>query len=391
MEPSDKFQTKTEGNAVKTSDLLSFNPLGRPLVPGQVRNEFELMKRVLKKPLTAQIARRICEKSGSHLLKLVSPRVDGDHATLRFDNPESNRRSTVLPSVNAPDIPYCKVVFRPLEVQDGPAMSVIDHILNPNDLSGSVLKHFADVFGKDVLDAMKEVLGSDPKVPRKLGAGEFPIIFVPRLGGGDLQITPVSPATTFMGMKRVIDRYFQKAQPDAPPPLRGRWVKQSISAKPQNISGAIGGPRVRFLATMPKTLNQAEAELHRFVYGGDFPRWRSDGVAARVLQYADRLDAHENYNNQNTRAALDQSADRLIEDSRVFIEDTLDEAKHFANDHGIDQQPALPHPSIPQVLLRRRWLRKGDLDEYDRARKALTSPHFEDRLQKSRLNSEDQT
>ena len=362
-------------------DLLSFKPTGRPISPDDVASEFKLMQGCLKNPLTAEVATRICEKSGSHLIKLVSPRVDGEHAILRFDDPSKNRKSSILPSVNAPDIPFCKVAFRPLEVIGHPSASIVDHILNPEDHSAGILAAFAEVFGEDVLDAMQDALLGEARIPQKLGAGEFPIIFIPRSGGGDLQITPVSPASTFMGMKRVADAYFQKAQPDGPRPLRGRWTKQAISSKPQNISGAIGGPRMRFLATMPPAMQQVEAELYRYIHGGSFPRWRDEDVSIWALRYADMLEADIKFNNEDTRAALDRTADRLIRDASEFINDTYADAIHAADRHGISHDSIPKTASVPQVLIRQKWSKDA---HYDQARKALTSPHFEDRLRKRR-------
>jgi hypothetical protein len=371
-----------ETSKPKEQYLLSFKATGRLVHIDDVESEFSLMRACLKRPLTAEIASRICEKSGSHMIKLVSPRVDGDHAVLRFDKPETNRKSSILPSVNAPDIPFCKVVYRPLEVIGHPTMSVVDHILNPADHSVPVLKAFAEVFGADVLEAMRECLLSEPKVPLKLGAGEFPIIFIPRPGGGDLQVTPVSPATAFMGMKQMTNDYFRKAQPDGPRPPRGRWTRQAVSSKPQNISGAIGGPRERFLATMPAAMHQGEAELYRYANGGSFPLWRDDEVSVWILRYADMLEADAIYNNADTRAALDRIADRLIRDAAEFILDVLADTKNLADRHGITNDHPPEPPGIPQLLIRRPW---GKGQKHDRARIALTSPHFEDQLRKSRI------
>lgn len=364
----------------KSEKLLSFKTTGRLISPDAVEEEFKLMKGCLKNPLTAEIASRICGKSGTHLLKLVSPRVDGDHAVLRFEVPSSNRRSPILPSTNAPDIPFCKVVYRPLEIVGHPSRSVVDHILNSEEHSGRVLDAFAEIFGGDVLEAMREALLSNPKPPLKLGAGEFPIIFIPRPGGGDLQITPASPATAFMGMKRVTDPYFQKAQPDGPRPPRGRWTRQAVSSKPQNISGAIGGPRVRFLATMPPGMAQGEAELYRYVNGGSFPRWRNEEITIWVIRYADMLESDDRYNNQDTRAALDRTADRLIEDAAEFTSDIARDAKNLANRHNIPEENIPETPGVANILIRRRWATDKD---HASARKVLTSPHFEDRLRKS--------
>lgn len=376
----------TETKSLKEADFISFKAVGRPVLLDRIADEFRLMKGFLKKDFTAEIARRIGTKSGSHLIKLVSPRADGDHATLRFDSPESNKKSSILPSVNAPDIPFCKVVFRPLEVIGHPTMTVVDHILNPADHSISVLDGFSDVFGDDVLTALQQVLSSPSAPPLKLAAGEFPIIFIPRPGGGDLQITPVSPATTFMGMKRVTNHYFQKTLPDGPRPPRGRWTKQAVSSKPQNISGAIGGPRVRFLATMPPAMRKAEAELYRFIHGGGFPRWRDEEVSVWALRYADMLDGDTKYNNKATRAALDRAADRLIRDAVAFIAEMFEDAKNLADAHDISHEALPMCPTVPQVLFWRHW---GNDTDYDRARKALTSPHFDDRLRKYRTAWED--
>lgn len=357
----------------KKEALLSFKRTGRPLILPEVYDEFALMRLALDKPLTAENAARITAKSGSHLLKLVSPRVDGDHAVLRIDPPYQNRRASMLPSVNAPDIPFCKVVFRPLEVAGHGPMSVADHILNPVDSSSKLLADFGRVFGEDVLKALRSGLLDPAKAPMKLGAGEFPIVFVPRPSGGDLQITPVSSALAFMGIKRVADAYFLPKTVDNPRPPRGRWTKQAVSSKPQNISGAIGGPRLRFLATMPPVMQQAEAELHRFAQGGAFPRWRDEDVADWVLRYGDKLEADAKFNNSDTRAALDRIADRLIGDAQAFIAETMAEAAQLAPEKN------LTPPRVAQVLLRRSWKK----DRRESALNALSSAHFEDRLRKS--------
>ncbi|MDP1575290.1 MAG: hypothetical protein Q8L76_00800, partial [Cypionkella sp.] len=143
-------------------------------------------------------------------------------------------------------------------------------------------------------------------------------------------------------------------------------------------SGALGGPRLRFLATMPPVMQQAEAELHRFVQGGAFPRWRDDDVGDWVLRYGEMLAAHIIFNNSDTRAALDRTADRLIRDAQGFIAETMAEAALIA------QEKVLMPAQVAQVLIRRRWKK----DAQDRAVKAVSSPHFEDRLRKCRDNEE---
>jgi len=166
--------------APKETELLSFKPTGRPLALDRIEDEFRLMRSALKQPLTEAVVRRICEKSGTHLLKLVSPRADGDHACLYFEQPGINQRPTLLPSTNAPDIPFCKLIYRPLEIIGHSSRSVVDHVVNPEDISAAVLKAFANVFGDDVVETIRNSLTASSKRVSKLAAGEFPIIFVPR-------------------------------------------------------------------------------------------------------------------------------------------------------------------------------------------------------------------
>lgn len=368
-----------ERASVKGSEILSFKATGRLIALEDVDAEFRVMQAQLKSKLTAEVAFRVCTKSGTHLIKLVSPRVDGGHAVLRFTSPQSNQQALFLPSTNAPDIPFCKLLYRPLEILGHESCSVIAHILNPQEHSEHVLQAFASVFGVDVLDAVRRALLGAPPVPLELGAGEFPIIFIPRPGGGDVQVTPVSPASAFMDMKQVAEPYFRKAQPDAPRPARGRWTRQAVSAKPQNISGAIGGPRLRFLATMPPGMTQGEAELFRYVHGGAFPRWRDSDVSNGILRYAERLEADAAYNNADTRAALDRTALRLILGAEEFIADTVEDARQYSSLHGLSIERMTLPPEPIAVLMRS--IRSSD-DDRSKARKALTSPHFEHLLHK---------
>lgn len=393
--------------AIRLEGVLSFKPLGRPLDLGEIRREYVAMRDHLKSEeakkveaerqkaerenrnpksvrgmdLTAEVAQSICEKSGTHLLKLVSPRSDGDHAILNVQAASSNRRTRPIPSINAADIPFAKVLYRPLEIRGHPTRTLVDDVVNPDEVSDHVLSAFAAVFGGDVLDAIKATLLGAPKPIQKLAAGEFPIIFIRRPGGGDIQITPVSPATSYMGMKRVISPFFEKQMKGGPKVPRGKFHKQAVSSKPQNISGAIGGPRTRLLAEMPPGLAQSDAELYRYVRGGGFPIWWDPGVSTWVLRYADMLEADQDYNNKNTRAALDRTADRLIRDAVQFARDILLDARSLAEADGIDPTMLKEPPETGTILFRRWWA----TDEDDRkARKALSSSHFQHRVQKIR-------
>ncbi len=198
---------------LKTEDVLSFKSVGRPIRIDDVADEFMLMKSYLKNPLTAAVAGRVCQKSGSHLLKMVSARTDGDQACLYFEASKTNERPKIIPAVDAKDIPFCKVLYRLLEIVERSSRSVIDEIMNPDDISNDILDAFASVFGQEVLDAVRDALLYRPKRVIKLAAGEFPIIFAPRPDRSDLQITPVSPATSFMGVKSAIDALYERKSP----------------------------------------------------------------------------------------------------------------------------------------------------------------------------------
>ena len=354
------------------AEILSFKLTGRIIDPLRIEIEFLMMEKALRSALTPEIAARICNKSGTHLIKLVSPRADGAHTVLRMKPVHEKSRASFLPSVNAPDIPFAKIIFRPLEIAGQPARSVVDHVFSPDDTSESVMRAFSAVFGKDVLGVLKSMLLDPLPDISKLSDGEFPIIFIPSPRGGDLQVTPVSPAAAYMEMKEVVGLYFQKQNNDAPRVPRGSWHKQVVSAKIQNISGAIGGPRVRFLAGMPSGLSQYDAEIYRYVRGGRFPSWRSPEVGPLVLQYADLLDRDQTFNNQSTRGGLDAIADRLIGEAQDFIDETLSDALLVATSEGISSDELKDPPNVAKILIRREW--GGN---FDRARRILSGSHFE--------------
>lgn len=374
MEFDEDSDSPRSGRGTGKKEVLSFRDIGRPLELTEVHDEFALMLSFFPKGLAADAFRRVGAGCGSHLVKLTTPRAELSQSVLRFARASSNRLSSYVPSVNAPDIPVAKIVFRPLAISGRAARSVVDHLRDPEDISNTILQDFAAVFGLDCLDALRAaLLGPGEPVLRLPETGEFPIIFLPRPGGGDLQATPVSPAETFMGFKNMTAPWFQKQEKNAPPVARGHWTRQSVSAKPQNISGAIGGPRQRFLAQMPSVLRGYEAGVRRYALGGSFPMWHDDDAEAAVLHYAGRL-AME-WTNSDIRAGTDWYADRLIANVMEFIAEVRGDARGLLDAEGFGARTlkAPPQPSL--ILLRRRW-KKAD---HDKARHALTSPHFRDR------------
>ena len=358
--------------------LLSFRTVGRVMPVIDVAAEFALMRAACGRSVTPVIMERICKRSGTHLVKLVSPRVDGHHAVLRVERGEDSRSTPLLPSVNAADIPFAKLIFRPLEITGHPPRSVVDHVMDPDHLSDTILASFEGVFGRDVLEAIRESLLGTAPVIQKLAAGEFPIIFIPSPKGGDLQVTPVAPAAAYMGMKDVAAPYFQKRESGGPPLPRSKWHRLTVSGKPRNISGAIRGPRLRFRATMPATMLRLEAAIWRFVHGGPFPRWFDSSMEQAVLDYAQALEIARVFSNSNIRAGLNSRADGLIRDAIVFATETMEEARHLAEGQGMALE-SLAAPPRPRSLLLSLFGR--GTDRFERARWALDSVHFDHREQ----------
>jgi hypothetical protein len=375
QEPEDRNLAGKASPEAKKEDLLHFRTdHGRIIFENDIEAEFVLMRGILKSAPSPADFYRVGMGSGSHLLKLTTPRAELNQSVLRFTRPDSNALPFFVPSVNAPDIPYAKIVYRPLNLMGHAPKSVLDHIREPDEISETVLSAFAAVFGDECLDALRSTLLDEGRQITHLpDTGEFPIIFLPRPGGGDIQATPVSPAETFMGFKNMSAAWFLKQEKDAPPVPHGRWVRQAISAKPQNISGMIGGPRQRFLAEMPSVMRDYDAAVMRYAFGGSFPFWSDDTVEAAVLHYAGRLDRE--YTNSDIRTGTDWYADQLIAGAFSFIDEVQLDARDLLENEG-NADKALPPPPHPSALiLRRRWKE----NDREKAMRALTSPHFRDR------------
>ncbi|MTI15946.1 hypothetical protein E1162_01695 [Rhodobacteraceae bacterium RKSG542] len=352
---------------VNEKDILSFHETGRVLKSEELVSEFQLIKEKLKK-CAAKDFEDVARGSGTHLLKLLSPRTGKDQAVLRFVDEGSNETPEFVPSTNAPLIPIQKVLYRPLQVEGRPSKSLVEHILNPDDGSSIVLDAFAQVFGGECLEVVKDVL-LNPLAPiTTLPPKEFPIVFVPNPAGGDLQVTPVSPARAYMGAKEVVRQKIDEKRQLVP-----FWhlSKQAISAKPQNISGKLGGPRMRFHAALPKMLDQYDAQLFRYAKGGAFPRFNIKPLQDDVVRYARLAEQDEAYSNRDIRRGLDSRADRVVMPLLDFIATVKEDAMAFAAQ---EELPAAPSPI--ELLLKQPWPK----DVRPVVERALNGPHFRSRL-----------
>ncbi|MCY4304589.1 MAG: hypothetical protein OXC62_07425 [Aestuariivita sp.] len=359
----------------KRDDILSFKEVGVQLNLDDLVLEFRLMRESCAREPTPEAFRRIGLGSGTHLVKFTAPRTTLSESVIRFYEPFNKNAPEYLCSVNAPDIPFAKIVFRPLCIVEYETNSLVGHILSPNSISERVFAAFSEVFGSNSLEQLQTSLHEKIEITNLPDCGEFPIVFIPRPGGGDLQVTPVSPAQSFNGMKRVSRLCFERAQSDGA--RYPYFPKQKVSDKMQNISGAVGGARRRFLARMPQKMSQVEAALYRYVNGGRFPELQDREILEWILRYSDMLELDSRYSNQSIRKALNGLADRLIKKALDFIEETTEEAIILAKKFQFSINKDAKTPSPVEILIRQRWKTKQD---YTRAKEALSSSHFSHRI-----------
>ena len=264
----------------KLDDLLLHRPLGRILELEAIGAEFALIRRAFEAEGKAvpgeKEFRRVGAGSGTHLLKLNSARVPIGQHVLRVIRPATNRHPELFPSIDAGYAKHCKLVFRPLEVAGHPTRSLADHILNPDEVvSPKVMAGFSDAFGEDALDALCEALTTPLPPIKSLPAAEFPIIFLPRPGGGDLQATPIAPAEAYVRFGEVTEPFFRKQEEGEPRVPRGRWRRQFVADKPQNISSAVGKQRTRVLRANAARARSMECRASSLRP----PRWEISEVA----------------------------------------------------------------------------------------------------------------
>lgn len=375
-------------DTLKLDKLIGHRPLGRILKKEEIAAEFKLIRQAFevetKSAPDASKFRMVGKASGTHLMKLVTPRAKIGQHLLKVEQKATNEAAVLTPSTDAKLARIAKTIFRPLEVEGHTHRSLVDHIRNPDNLSPTVTKAFAEVFGEEALQALRESLTSPLPDITTLPTAEFPIIYLPRPGGGDLQVTPIAPADSYIRFRDVTEPYFRKQEDGAQPVARGRWHRQHVTTKQQNISSAVGQRRTRFLATMPRVLDRYSAELHRFAHGGHFPRWRDDRVAEAVAKYAALLDQsmgrtsngydpEKAYSNTDIREALERRAERLIQSAKEFIDETLADVKRE-----YPEKERIERPRVVAVILNRRWPKTV---ERDRAQRVLSSDHFRGQLE----------
>ncbi|MCE6958516.1 hypothetical protein LAZ40_05560 [Cereibacter sphaeroides] len=336
---------------------------------------FRDMRTEMKTPPSPEKVAAVAAASGTHLLKMLNKNVPLGNHVLRA-GPGDGSRGRFLPSPNAADSPIAKMLFRPIAVTGVSGQrTLVDHIVNPDELSPDVLDAFSSVFGPECRTALDDALAEDRVTVDSLHDENFPIVFVPG-ADGDVQLTPIPAADTWFAVKEVMDDYFRKVREgeEYMAVRRGaRRTRQEVSSKMQNISPALGGRRIRFLATFPGTMTASEAGVWRYARGGRAPMLQHPEVADLARAY---LRLHltqagsgeaDGYSNRDIREGARNLARWLVALARDFIAEI--------NERALEINPDFEAPEISPVtvILRRRW---RDQKEQLAVRSALESPDF---------------
>ena len=319
----------------------------------------------------AEVARR----SGTHSLKMITPRADKDQAILRFGD------SRIISSHNAADGLAIRIVFRPIAIAGQPgSRTIFDHLARPDNHSPAIAASFAAAFGEEALDALREAVCNPAPPITELPGGEFPIVFLPNPAGGDLQVTPISPAEAWMHMGAGMGHFFTKSVKGEPPPRRGRWSRQAVTGKMNNVSIMLGGTRRRFDAGFPDMAPASQSAIWAFARGGPLPSLRDELVSDALGEYvrltgvADRVTSVP----PPVAASLDNLADLLIRLAHGHVIDCAHAALEIP-----DAVFILPDAPVRSLLIRRKF---ADEKKRNEAIAALATDHFSKRLRAADLD-----
>ncbi|WP_335661605.1 hypothetical protein [Paracoccus sp. (in: a-proteobacteria)] len=303
--------------------------------------------------------------SGTHILKLLNSSIAGGNNVLRLASAGKNHRARYLPSINAAITPYAKIIHRPIAIEGRSGRkSLVDHIIEPDDLSPVIFDSFARAFSAESLELIrKEILGPRDQVTALHGEN-FPIVYGPSPDGGDIQITPVSPLNS-------LNEFRIAALPAKGSGERVSLTTQELSAKPQNISSAISGRRYRFFASFPRAMSDTDAGLRRLLAGGRFPAMRMDQDLQDMLSHYAKLNrqvsSEDEYSNRAIRTGMARLGTYIVDLLAVHIAEIGEAAKEQ------DETFNMPNFDPVNLLLGGFWKER---DERTRVRSALSAPAF---------------
>lgn len=314
----------------------------------------------------------VAKNSGTHLLKSRKSDFGGSEVVLRLAAPGQNSMEDFLPSINAGDMVYAKILYRPIEIEGHARVaSLIDHLLQQDDYSPAIFDAFTAVYGKDVLADIRDEICAPAGFVRDLPAKNLATVFVPAFDG-DVQITPVHPARAFLHMQRIRASFFvRKTEDDDAPRRFGTFSLQAVSSKIQNISGAYAGERVRFHAEFPNVMTMDQAQIYRFAMGGRQPSIIEDGIADRFESYISLMETWSTYHSPQIKASLDRLAKSMIRIALEIAQDIGDEARRLNPDFD-------GSINIPDLILSTMRFEKNEKGNVlrSKARAVLKDIHF---------------
>lgn len=294
-------------------------------------NDSSQKKKTVLRLDTEAVFHAVGKSVGTHSLKLVNPRsknhiliVDGaDYMAF----PDSKYSGVV------------KVLFRPITVTgSNTPTSIFKEILNAEDgcNHSPLLDAARTEIGDHLIDAFRQGL-REPREISALREEGIPVVFLPLHGGGDVQITPVSPGKAYMTATEIFKSYIIPHERDTDGQIvkrnrRGSFTKQSLSNQIQNVSAMISqvGPRVRMNATFPDIMRQQRAEVMAYAANRSeafFPKMRDDVVTDIAIRLERFLASVESAGRRpELLVAVRNMARALANLAADHIADVMDEA-----------------------------------------------------------------
>lgn len=272
-------------------------------------------------------------QSGTHILKALNKNAQ-DHVLSFPAAGGSNRPSRSFPSMNAALAVYAKIIFQPVAVLDhaGGARTLFDHIQSPDELSAKFLASFEAAFSPESLEAVREGALAAKTGVAALYHENFPIIYVPDGQGGDLQLTPVSAMEVFTRFRA------ESATPEGQKFVR--TTRQEVSSQMQNISTAIQGERLRFLAAFPPPMAGFAADIYRYAQGGRVPVMPDLTISELLEKLSEHHEARDRkaddqegaYYNSNMQKGAERLARWILREAMDWIEEVNEEASRVKED-----------------------------------------------------------
>jgi len=351
--------------------VLGCNDPGQPYPVTEILRVFSDRKIAAGQADNTESFAAVARNSGTHNMKALAPRAK-DYV-IRATAAGNAHQRRWLPFGNGHLAKYAKIIFMPIAIDGaGPARSLVDHVLEPDEWSDLVFASFINAFSLESLLAIQDGLSERRKFVSDIRDPGIPVTFIPGPDGADLQVTPVSP----MAMFNEFAEELKTADRRIP------VCYQMVSTKPLNISVAFGGMRKKFHAKFPERLSPRYAAAWKIVKGGHFPPLDDEQVRQLIVTFAEmyareRLAASgEAFVNARMRIGLDRLGHWIID----LLHDHLEEIRETVLEVDPQCEPRCQDPVA--LLCNGYW---ADKDQRDRVRQALRSARFTSLLERREL------